>query len=131
MNNLSTAPSGFTAGVSEFGKGRGLSVSTKKRSNGRKSQKKTKYTKLQKVQERNQVQEEDDKTEFEDDKNHTIQDTDAFDTKTEMQQTLQKSEMAVKAKIDPALMTEKERKRANRDEFLRRPPNQIVTLIKS
>ena len=131
MNNLSTAPSGFTAGLSEFGKARGLSVSTKKRTNGRKSQKKTKYTKLQKVQERNQVQEEDDKTEFDDDKTNTIQDTDAFETKTEMLVTLQKSETAKKPTKDPALMTDKERKRANRDEFLHRPPNQIVTLIKS
>ena len=37
MYNLSTAPSGFTGYTSEVGKTRGLSVSTKKRTNGRKS----------------------------------------------------------------------------------------------
>jgi len=28
-------------------------------------------------------------------------------------------------------MTDKEKKKANREEFLKRPPNQIVTMIKS
>ena len=35
------------------------------------------------------------------------------------------------SQVMPAQMTDKQRKHAIRDEFLRRPPNQIVTMIKS